>query len=210
MRIKRKDKELMKQNFSVGIILAAGLSTRFPGNKMLHIVKDYPLISRVVNCALDSKLDKVLVVLGHMKDEIEFIIPSHPKIEILTNSDYVEGMTTSIRTGVIKAKELEADLIMIIPGDILLNDTEIINNGIKTSKKIDKPILIASFHGRRGHPIFFKKEIISELLEISEETEGMRAIIRHDPARVMTYNCSSESILFDIDTAQDLKNLNLD
>jgi CTP:molybdopterin cytidylyltransferase MocA len=98
----------------------------------------------------------------------------------------------------------------MLPGDIFLTDPEIINQGIKNLEKTLKPILIASYYGRKGHPIFFKKEMISELLEISEEIEGMRAVMRRDPERVLTYECGSQSILFDIDTAQDLKELNLD
>jgi len=49
--------------------------------------------------------------------------------------------------------------------------------------------------------------MITELLEISEETMGMRAVVRNEPARVMTYECNSESILHDLDTVQDLKKI---
>ena len=196
-----------KKKYSVGIILAAGLSSRFPGNKMLLVINGKPLINQVVSCALASKLDKVLLVLGHMKEEIQSIIPDDSKLEILINSNYKEGMTTSIKTGVKVAKQLDADTIMILPGDILLTDSEVINQGIKSLEKTTKPILIASYQGRKGHPIFYKKEIIAELLKISEETEGMRAVVRRDSARILTYNCSSESILHDLDTAQDLKKL---
>ena len=157
MLINRSEKEKTEKKCSVGIILAAGLSTRFPGNKMLQTVKEYPLINRVLSCALESELDKVLLVLGHMKEEIQSIVPSHLNLEILDNPNYEEGMTTSIKTGVIRAKELEADIIMIMPGDILLTDHEVINKGINTLEKTEKAITIASYHGRKGHPIFSRK-----------------------------------------------------
>ena len=52
------------------VILAAGMSTRFPGNKLLYEVNGKPLIRHIVESALESKADEVIVVLGHEIEKI--------------------------------------------------------------------------------------------------------------------------------------------
>ena len=51
------------------VVLAAGESTRFDGNKLLERVDGSTLIEKVVRSALSSMADEVVVVLGylHMK-----------------------------------------------------------------------------------------------------------------------------------------------
>ena len=87
------------------LVLAAGRSTRMGGpNKMLADANGQPLVVHAVKAALASQAVEVVVVLGHMADEvraaIEKAVPAKSRLRFVTNPDFAEGLSTSVRTGI--------------------------------------------------------------------------------------------------------------
>ena len=87
------------------LVLAAGRSTRMGGpNKMLADAEGQPLVVHAVKAALASQAVEVVVVLGHMADEvraaIEKAVPAKSRLRFVTNPDFAEGLSTSVRTGI--------------------------------------------------------------------------------------------------------------
>ncbi|MCP3956038.1 MAG: NTP transferase domain-containing protein, partial [Desulfobacterales bacterium] len=78
-----------------GIILAAGLSRRFGQPKQLLQVGGELIINRVVDTALNSRLDKVFVVLGHRHKEILAAMGDRlkaPCLNVVINRNYRQGL----------------------------------------------------------------------------------------------------------------------
>jgi hypothetical protein len=73
-------------------------------NKMLADANGQPLVVHAVKAALASQAVEVVVVLGHMADEvraaIETALPAKSRLRFVTNPDFAEGLSTSVRTGI--------------------------------------------------------------------------------------------------------------
>ena len=77
-----------------GIILAAGLSTRMGEPKQLLPFGNSTIIETVIDNLLGSKLNEVIVVVGHEAEKVQARI-RHKPVEIAFNPDYQAGMLTS-------------------------------------------------------------------------------------------------------------------
>jgi molybdenum cofactor cytidylyltransferase len=87
------------------LVLAAGRSTRMGGpNKLLAEVEGEPLVVHAVKAALASQAVEVVVVLGHMADAVRATIdkatPAGSRLRFVTNPDFADGLSTSVRTGI--------------------------------------------------------------------------------------------------------------
>ncbi|HIC69611.1 MAG TPA: hypothetical protein EYO90_08810, partial [Candidatus Latescibacteria bacterium] len=76
----------------VGIVLAAGLSTRMGRPKQLLRLGDRTVIEVVVR-RVRSQLDQVIVVLGHRAGEIAPLLETC-EVRCVVNERYRAGMTT--------------------------------------------------------------------------------------------------------------------
>jgi molybdenum cofactor cytidylyltransferase len=74
-----------------------------------------------VKGALASQAVEVVVVLGHMADEvraaIEKAVPAKSRLRFVTNPDFAEGLSTSVRTG-IGALSTNVDAAIVQLGDM--------------------------------------------------------------------------------------------
>ncbi len=192
----------------IGIILAAGESKRFPGNKLLFKWEEKPVIRYTVENMLKSRIDKIILVLGHDKDKIINIVKDlDDKIEYVYNPRYREGMSTSVKAGVKYAYEKYGEKmegILITPGDTAWIPTEAYDIVIEEFLRKKPLIAVASYKGRRGHPILFHKSLIPEILEISEETRGLKQITKKYRLYTVVIETPYPGVVLDIDTYNDL------
>src|SRR4051812_38202550 len=101
------------------IILAAGSSSRLGTPKQNLMYQGKTLLQRAIHTALTSACcESVLVVLGANEGIIRPNI-SDQQIHITYNSDWEEGMASSIRRGVTEMQRLEplVTSVIIMPCD---------------------------------------------------------------------------------------------
>ncbi len=189
------------------IILAAGMSTRFPGNKLLYNVRGKPLIKHVVEAALGSKADEVLVVLGYKSEEIARVISNYDVV-LVYNPEYKRGMSYSVKRG-IRAVYKWAKAAIIHPADVAFVPSTVFDKVIDKYEEKQAPIVVASYRGEKGHPILFSGELFDEILKINEETFGLKAVTRKYRDRTVIVNTDYKEVVVDIDTIEDLKKLGL-
>ncbi len=79
---------------------------------------------------------------------------------------------------------------------------------IEAYRRLATPIAIASYQGRRGHPVLFARELFVELAAAPED-QGARAVVAADPARVAYVDVDDPGILMDLDTPEDLERAGL-
>lgn len=113
------------------IVLAAGLSQRMgQQNKLLLKIGTQTLIEKVVETVLKSKIEEVIVVLGHEAIKIQRILRGK-KIKMIKNPLYQLGMTTSIQIGV-QAASKESKAYIIVLGDLVHLEVTELNLLIET------------------------------------------------------------------------------
>ena len=85
------------------ILLAAGQSKRMQGeNKLLKKYKNRPLINHILKSLIKSKVNKIIIVLGYENKKIKKIALKSKKIIFVVNSQYLKGISTSIKCGLKK------------------------------------------------------------------------------------------------------------
>lgn len=94
----------------VGLILAAGASSRMHTPKALLKLKDgSTLVRRQMTTLLEGGCDRVFVVTGCHHEQIAAEIP---KDVLIYNPDWAQGRITSIRAGLAARSSLEGYLIL--------------------------------------------------------------------------------------------------
>ena len=175
-----------------GIILAAGLSTRTGVNKMILNIKGKTVIERCILGMYDL-CSEIIIVGGHRIDDIRNVLDIYPRTKLIYNPDYLNGMFSSVKKGLIHVKE---DRFFLIPGDY----PAISKKTYEKMLQVNEDIVIPTHNGKRGHPLLMKTYLIDELLKgISCNTlrdfvhkKGFTSIDVGDPG-----------ILMDIDTMED-------
>jgi molybdenum cofactor cytidylyltransferase len=191
-----------------GVILAAGMSTRMGSPKQLLKLGDRYLLQLVVEAAVKSKLEKIYLVLGYQHERILgklHGLRKNPKIEILHNPGFEEGMSSSVKCGV-GAAQSDFDAVMFLLGDQPFVSPKMINRLLTEYNKSDRQICVPAFQGRRGNPAIFGSFFFKQLINISGD-KGGRQIIQDNPEDVLVLPIKDPKALFDIDNPEDLKKL---
>ncbi|MEM0246354.1 MAG: nucleotidyltransferase family protein [Desulfurococcaceae archaeon] len=192
------------------IVPAAGRSTRFPWNKLLYIYRDKPLIVQTITNILESGFVKrVVLVTGYQHQLIESIVRKfNLEVDIAYNPDHEAGMSSSIKVGVkyIVNHANNPAGIMVNPGDAAwIHPGVYALLTVRYFENVDNyDIVVASYEGRRGHPIIFSSRLINDLLSISEEKHGLKEVITRCQSRVLAVETNYPGVLLDLDTVVDL------
>jgi molybdenum cofactor cytidylyltransferase len=181
-----------------GIILAAGASTRFGTPKQLLLWKGVPLIRHVVLAAMKAGLSPIVVVVGSSDHEVEKVISDLP-VRIVSNTDWVTGLSSSIRAGVI-ALPCEVSGVIFLPADQPQISHVLIKRLVETHQETLAPIVAPQINGQRGNPVLFDLWTFPDLLSLKEDMGG-RELFSHIPVRWVIWQDPNQ--LFDIDTPED-------
>jgi molybdenum cofactor cytidylyltransferase len=193
--------------FVSGVVLAAGASTRMGRPKQLLPVAGRPLLQHVVDAALASSLDEVIVVLGHRADEIEAALDLVGRARAVANPDFAEGQITSLRCGV-AAANAAARAVAILLGDQPSLRSEAIDDMVAAflaaGARAARPVYTDA-GGRPGHPVLLAREIFHELESLRGD-QGARALFAEQRPDVIEVGVAGEPPV-DIDTPEDLARL---
>jgi molybdenum cofactor cytidylyltransferase len=193
---------------TAGIILAAGLSTRFGKPKQLMDLNGKPLIEWVVDACLNSRLDKIVVVLGDNAPQIASgLSPKYSDLRVLTiiNPQYKDGMSQSLQAGLAKVMQTFPS-VMFLLGDQPLVSSLLIDRLLARFRESEKDICVPVHKGRRGNPTLFSSKFYKQLLKVSGDI-GAREIIQAHPEAVLLVEVEDPLLFLDIDTEKDLESL---
>ena len=188
----------------VGILLAAGLSSRMGRVKPLLPWGGGLLLEKVIENARNSRLTCLIVVLGHEADSIRQRI-DFKQTRVIVNSDYRMGQSSSLRAG-LSALPDDTDAAMFLLGDQPLVTAEIIDRLIGAFEKRRSPLIIPTCQGKRGNPVLANNSIFDLIQNITGDT-GARALFRSLNEQIREVELSDPGILLDIDTMEEYRRL---
>ena len=183
-----------------GIVLAAGASRRFDGNKLLFPLDD----GKTIIEQSARNLAKVISDLIIIHDPHNHALTQHLKTldyTLIDNPQAALGMGASIACGVKATKHSDAWLIAL--GDMpYVNPKSIakITQALAAGEKIVAPF----YCGQRGHPVGFSKDYYSQLSSLDTDT-GARIIIRNNQNDLTPLEIDDPGICMDVDRRSDLK-----
>lgn len=163
---------------SIGIvILAAGESARMGGPKQLLGYRGKTLLLQSIYTALSLPDAPVVVVLGAHAAQIRALL-DEPRVLVVENSDWRDGMGGSISTGLqallTAHPAISAVLFMVCDQPLLTATT--LGILIATHQQSGRAIVASEYGGALGVPALFARSMFPELLAL-EGAEGARQII---------------------------------
>lgn len=187
-----------------GLLLAAGTSSRMGRPKQTLPLGDRSLLDHALEQALGSDLDLVTLVLGHQAREIREALKTdldHPKLEVIENRHYPNGISTSIIAGLSRV-EKAYDHVMIILADMPRVTSEIINHLIRRYLASNLPLGAVLAREKRSHPVLFSRKFYPELHGLKGDM-GARELFLKYPEEVCLVAPETPFEDGDIDTPQD-------
>ncbi len=191
-----------------GVYLAAGLATRFGGDKLLHEVAGMPLYWLGLSQASASRLAEVRVVVGPeaagLERDIAKRFAGDTKIVVERNEGAARGMMSSVKLG-LRAVAGRCDGAMVLLADMPLVTAIMINELIDAFARRPS-IVIAECGGEPRHPRVIPARLFPEFLGLADDEKGTRIIESHKDD-IVTVRVGSELNYIDVDTPEDLKAL---
>jgi molybdenum cofactor cytidylyltransferase len=179
-----------------GVILAAGEGSRFgePGEKLLVAVRGRPLVAWAIEPALLAGLDEVIVVSGAA--DLADVVPDG--VTLLRNEEWRLGQATSLGVALDWCQRQGHSAAVVGLGDT----PGLTTPAWRTVADAEPgPIVIATYGGRRGHPVRLDAPVWT-LLPTSGD-EGARILMSRRPELVTEVACEGKPT--DIDTREDLR-----
>ena len=144
-----------------GLLIAAGASRRLGRPKQLVPYRGRPLINHAVDLLQSVEIDGFTVVLGAHADEIKNALS--PKVPILINERWSEGMGTTISFGVLSL-DTDVDAVLIMLVDQYKTTNELLIRLINEFKKSDKELAVSRYgNDVHGPPAIFEKAYFDRL-----------------------------------------------
>lgn len=183
------------------ILLAAGNSTRFKGNKLLELVNDKPMYMNVIEKVIKLKFNKIILVTQY--EVIKEALINYP-IEVVMNNKSELGISHSIKLGI--NTDLEADAYMFIVCDQPFISLESIKALFDQYINSKNGMACVEYDGKLGNPTIFSAKYREELLSLKGDVGGKTVMKKHlgDLEKVIINN---EAELMDIDTREELEKL---
>jgi molybdenum cofactor cytidylyltransferase len=191
---------------SVGLILlAAGSSSRLGEPKQNLMYEGQPLLQRAIQTALASTCEPVLVILGSNAEAFQAGLNDLP-VQTVFNSDWPEGMASSIRQGISNLQEIipEIDGVIIMVCDQPFVTTALLNQMVEEKRLHGHGIIACTYQNTLGTPALFDKQFFPELLALQGQEGAKKLLFQH--AEVVT-SIDFPLGTFDIDTLQDYEAL---
>jgi probable selenium-dependent hydroxylase accessory protein YqeC len=190
-----------------GVLLAAGEAKRGGGDKLLWGTADgVPLILRSLDNALKSRLDGLVLVLGHRSEDIMETIPDgNSRLQVVVNPDYPSGIASSIRTGLAAVPE-GAFGAAILLGDQPGVGPALIDAVLDSFRGSVAAICRPTSDEVKGHPVIFRCDMYRELMALEGDLGG-RSIVSAHPDMTFEMPWDSAGDFMDIDTPEDLERL---
>jgi len=155
-----------------GVVLAAGMGTRFEGgNKLLAEIDGTPIVRRAASTLVDASLDAVVAVLGHESDAVTEALDG---LAVWTryNPAYADGQSTSVATGIEVAREHAWDAAIFALGDMPDVDVATVETLVAAYAEGRGTVLAPAYEGTRGNPVLFDSDHFDALADVTGDRGG--------------------------------------
>ncbi|HEX4328210.1 MAG TPA: nucleotidyltransferase family protein [Burkholderiales bacterium] len=179
------------------ILLAAGKSSRFGANKLLHPLQGVPI---ALHAAASLK--------AAFPDALAVVSPGSPLQALLENAGLRtvvserahEGMGESLKSGITATSEADGWVVALADMPFIRPTTHL---NIERALRRGAAIAAPAYQGERGHPVGLSGRFRNELLALTGDA-GARFVLKQHAQEIHLVEVDDPGVLKDIDTPQDL------
>ena len=180
------------------MVLAAGAGSRFGEPKAGAILGDgVRFIDAVVATARDAGAEPIIVVIPP-----GFRAPAGTVAVVNPNARGEQ--VASLRLGLARLVSVPVAGALSWPVDHPYTDLESTRAIIEAARTTRAPIVVPTFQGRRGHPVYFARDCWRELATVAEG--GARSVVHAHAADLHEVPVTHIGVVRDIDTRADMTN----
>ena len=183
------------------ILLSAGESRRMGQPKALLPWRGSSLLRHQVIALTDAGAERVVVVLGHRPENLLPELQGLTGVDWAINKDYLQGKTTSIKTGVRTVIADRPDCLLLLNVD-QPRSADGIGRVLQEHRSGAALVTIPACNGKGGHPIALDGSLLDELLDINEETLGIKAVVQRHQESVRRVEVGIPEVLWDMNTPE--------
>ncbi len=159
------------------LVLAAGSSSRMGRNKLLLDLGGETVVRRAVRAAVESGVQRVVVVLGHDEPQVRTQLGGLSCTAIV-NPDHAEGVGTSLHAGVRHVME-DADAVVVVLADMPFVTAEMIRALVERQGETRAPVVVSRYGDVQAPPTLFDRSLFAELLATPGERCAKQVVGRH-------------------------------
>jgi CTP:molybdopterin cytidylyltransferase MocA len=178
------------------VILGAGAGRRFGGPKAIALLPDgRRFVDSIAVTAREAGLAPIVAVLPPG-------VESPPDAVAVVNPKPESEQIVSVRLGLAQLTNHPVSGAVVWPVDHPFVSLESVLAILDAAKRTGAPIVAPLCDGRRGHPVFFHRNVWRELATVADG--GARAVVRSHGAEVESVGVDDRGVLRDINTRNDL------
>jgi molybdenum cofactor cytidylyltransferase len=191
----------------VGIVLAAGASSRMGRPKALLRLGGDTFVSCVCRTLIAAGVDDVVVVAGAELEAVtSAVCRAGLSARIIENPRRDEGQLSSVLAGLAVADHpgVEAVVVHLVDAPFVSSGT--VRAVMDAFRRTRAPVVRPVINGRHGHPVLFARSVFDELRR-ADPSVGAKAVVRAHAADACDVPVDDEGACRDIDTPEDYTRL---
>jgi CTP:molybdopterin cytidylyltransferase MocA len=186
----------------LGVVLAAGGSTRMGRPKQLAELDGRPLLAHVLTAVGAAPVDRVIVTLGGAASEVLDRVDLG-RAGPLVVERWAEGMGHVLASALAQAGDDWAAVVVLL-GDQPLVTGPVVARLVEAWRAGAGPMVTATYGGRPGNPKLFDRQLLPDLLRLTGDT-GARDLLAAHPDQVHRVEVGDLGSDADIDVEADLE-----
>jgi molybdenum cofactor cytidylyltransferase len=185
----------------LGVVLAAGGSTRMGRPKQLAELGGRPLLAHVLAAAEAAPVDRVVVALGGAAAEVLERVDLG-RAEPLVVEGWADGMGHVLAAALAHAGDGWGAVVVLL-GDQLVPGRAVARV-VEAWRAGAGPVVTATYGGRPGHPKLFDRRLLPDLLRLTGDA-GARDLLAAHPGWVHRVEVGDLGSDADVDVEADLE-----
>ena len=184
----------------VGILLAAGQSTRFGSNKLLHQLSDGTPMVLASARHLHNVLPKTIAVVEDANNAVAKLL-TQDGVQVIENPRASAGMGGSIACGVASNPDAQGYVIALADMPCI---PEAIIHAVVTGLERGAGIIAPVYKKKRGHPVGFSARYAQALMQLHNDA-GASGIIQANSDSLELIETTERGVITDIDTPDSIR-----
>lgn len=182
----------------IGVVPAAGASTRMGRTKALLDLEGRTFVARAVGALRDGGCAPVYVVTSG--DAAVRAEAERSGALVLTNDHPGDGPLTSLRLA-LRAAGPACRAVAYLPVDFPLVTATDVSILLTEAARSEAPLTLPVHRGKRGHPAIFASRLFDELLDPGLEG-GARTVVHRHLAEARLVDFGDPGVVTDVDTPE--------